>query len=113
MTIFYGALTGFVNGFLASGGGIVAVLVLERILGLETKKAHATAIAVILPFSLASMLVYGVSGYINLRLTALSSLGGIAGAAIGAKLLAGLPKKYIKLGFGAIMIFAGARMIFS
>ena len=112
MTILYGALTGLVNGFLASGGGIVAVLVLERAMKIETKKAHATAIAIILPFSLASMLVYGFSGYIDRRLILMSALGGIAGAVVGAKLLGRLPKKYIKIGFGVIMIIAGGRMIF-
>ena len=112
MTIIYGALTGLINGFLASGGGIVAVLVLERALGVETKKAHATAIAIILPFSIASLVIYGIGGYIDRSLIWRTSLGGIAGAAIGAKLLSRLPKKYIKIGFGAIMIFAGGRMIF-
>ena len=112
MTILYGALTGLVNGFLASGGGIVAVLVLERAMKVETKKAHATAIAIILPFSLASMIVYGFSGYIDRQLIWTSALGGIAGAVVGAKLLGRLPKKYIKIGFGVVMIIAGGRMIF-
>ena len=111
MTFLFGALTGLINGFLASGGGIVAVLVLEKVLGVETKKAHATAIAVILPFSAASLVVYGLGGYIDVGLVWRSALGGVAGAAVGARLLSRLPKKYIKMGCGGVMIAAGARMM--
>lgn len=113
MTLLWGSLIGLVNGFLASGGGIVAVLVLEKILKIETKRAHATALAIIMPLSLASLAVYGISGYIDLRLILLSALGGTAGAVVGARLLGRLPKRYIKMGFGVIMIAAGVRMLFS
>ncbi len=112
MSFLYGALIGAVNGFFASGGGIAAVLILEKFVKIETKKAHATAIAIILPLSLASLAVYGVKGYIDWPLIIKASVGGTAGAAAGARLLDRLPKKYIKIGFGAVMIFAGARMIF-
>lgn len=113
MTLIYGALVGLINGFFASGGGIAAVLVLEKILKLKTKEAHATAIAVILPLSLASLAVYGVKGYIDWPLVIKASAGGILGAAAGARLLERLPKKYIKIAFGAVMIFAGGKMLCS
>ncbi len=113
MNLLWGSLIGLVNGFLASGGGIVAVLVLEKILKIETKRAHATALAIIMPLSLASLVVYGISGYIDFRLILLSALGGTAGAVVGAKLLGRLPKRYIKMGFGAVMIAAGVRMLFN
>ena len=111
LTLLYGAIIGAVNGFFASGGGIVAVIILEKLLKVDTKKAHATALAVILPLSLASLLIYGVKGYIDWSLIWRSAAGGTVGALIGAKLLEKLPKKYIKIGFGAVMIFAGWRLI--
>lgn len=106
----WGSLAGFINGFFASGGGIVAVLVLEKIFSFEEKKAHATAIAVILPLTVASIFVYGSGGFIDLPLVLKCSLGGIAGAFIGAKLLNRLPKKYLRMGFGVVMIIAAVRM---
>ena len=111
MTLLYGAIIGLVNGFFASGGGIVAVIILEKFLKIDTKKAHATALAVILPLSLVSLLIYGVKGYIDWPLIIKSAIGGTVGALAGARLLEKLPKKYIKIGFGAVMIFAGWRMI--
>lgn len=110
--LLFGAIIGLVNGFFSSGGGIIAVLVLKKLLNLDEKKAHATAIAVILPLTICSLFVYHSFGYTNLRLTFLCSIGGIAGAFIGAKLLTKLKKEYIRCGFGVVMIISAIRMIF-
>ncbi|MEI3522967.1 MAG: sulfite exporter TauE/SafE family protein [Anaerotignum sp.] len=53
-----GLVTGFVNGLFGSGGGTLVVPAMERFLHVETHKAHATAIAVILPLSVLSLLIY-------------------------------------------------------
>ena len=47
-----GLVTGFANGLFGSGGGTIVVPAMERFLKVEEHKAHATAIAVILPLSL-------------------------------------------------------------
>ncbi len=111
MIFLWGAVIGFINGFFASGGGIAAVIIMEKALKIETKKAHASALAIILPLSAASLLVYGIRGYIDRGLILKASLGGMLGAVAGAKLLGMLPKKYIKIGFGVVMIAAGWRML--
>ena len=56
--ILWGIPIGFVNGFFGSGGGVVAVYVLKRVFKLEDKKAHATALSIILPLSCASLFMY-------------------------------------------------------
>ena len=48
-----GSITGLLNGLFGSGGGMVAVPLLEHS-GLEPAKAHATSIAVILPLTALS-----------------------------------------------------------
>ena len=53
-----GFMTGVLNGLFGSGGGTVAVPAMERFLLVEDKKAHATAIAVILPLSVVSLFIY-------------------------------------------------------
>ena len=84
---FCGAIVGFINGFFASGGGIVAVLVLKRYMKLDETKAHSTAISVILPLTLCGIFVYGSGGYADVNMIIKTSIGGIIGAVIGAKLL--------------------------
>ena len=54
----FGALIGLINGFFGGGGGMVVVPLLNKMFGLEQKKAQATALFVILPISLVSTIVY-------------------------------------------------------
>ena len=61
-SIVCGAATGAANGLFGGGGGMIAVPLL-RAQGLEEKRAHATAIAVILPVSLLSFLLYAFRGF--------------------------------------------------
>ena len=48
-----GAVTGAVNGIFGSGGGVVAVPMLNGA-GIEAKKSHATSLALTLPLSVIS-----------------------------------------------------------
>ena len=58
-----GGAVGFINGFFGGGGGMVLVPLLEKVLGCPVKKSHATAIAIILPVSLAGAITYIISGF--------------------------------------------------
>lgn len=110
-TLLFGIPIGLINGFFGSGGGIAAVYILKRFLKVDAKKAHATAISVILPLSAASLFIYSRGVEKNYPLIILLSIGGIAGGLVGARVLAKIPKKWLKIGFGAVMVFAGARMV--
>lgn len=108
--LLWGIPVGFINGFFGSGGGVVAVLVLKKVLKMSDKKAHATAISIILPLSCASLFVYSRGGT-DMKTIFLCAAGGVFGSVIGAKALNKMPKKWIKISFGAVMIISGARMI--
>ena len=79
-----GALIGFVNGFFGGGGGMLCVPLLEKILDEPTKKAHATAILIILPISIASAVTYIASGYFSFFDTLITGAGVIAGGSVRA-----------------------------
>ncbi len=108
--ILWGIPIGFVNGFFGSGGGVVAVYVLKRILKVEDKKAHATALGIILPLSCASLFMYKNS-CVDFNLVLLCALGGSLGSIIGAKFLNRIPKRWLQIVFGAVMVLSGVRMI--
>ncbi|QXM07399.1 sulfite exporter TauE/SafE family protein [Crassaminicella indica] len=110
--MFIGIATGFINGLLGSGGGTIIVPTLERILKVETHKAHATAIAAIFPISLISAMIYIKNQNIEWNTTAYITVGGIVGGFIGAKLLNKFPSKWLHRIFGTVMIITGIRMIF-
>lgn len=108
--ILWGIPIGFVNGFFGSGGGVVAVYVLKNILKVEDKKAHATALGIILPLSCASLFMYQKSE-VDFKIVLLCAIGGSIGGIIGAKFLRKIPKKWLKIVFGLVMILSGLRMI--
>ena len=78
-----GLVTGFANGLFGSGGGTIVVPAMERFLKVEEHKAHATAIAVILPLSLLSLGVYLWKADLGAvwRIALWASAGGEAAAA--------------------------------
>ena len=106
-----GALVGAANGLLGGGGGMLAVPLL-RAGGLSARRAHATAIAVILPASLVSGAVYLFYGFTPVSVLLPVALGVAAGGYLGAKLLPHLPVRLVDLLFGIFMLAAGVRMLF-
>lgn len=108
--ILAGALTGAVNGFFGGGGGIVSVAILKKC-GLEAKKAHAAAVACVLPLCVVSGAVYFLRGQIELREVLPYIPGGLVGAFLGTKLLKKLKSCWTELIFAVLLIFMGVRML--
>ena len=111
LAVFVGCVVGFLNGFLGGGGGMVCVPFFEHFLGIEKKKAHATAIAVIFPLSLISSFVYVFGGVISSNILLMVGIGVLIGGIFGSFLLKFLPTKIIGLIFSILMIVSGAKLI--
>jgi uncharacterized membrane protein YfcA len=107
-----GVLIGAVNGLLGAGGGMLAVPVLTYAAGLDERRSHATAIAVILPLCLISAVVYALKGTHDDAIMAPTVGGVILGSLAGALLLKKAGNTFLNLFFYGIMILAGLRMIF-
>ena len=110
--LFGGAVIGFLNGLFGSGGGMVAVPLLNAY-GVQDAKAHATSIGVILPLTAASAAVYLWRGAVTVQDALPYLAGGIPGSFAGAWLLRRLPPAALSRIFGALILFAAARMWFS
>lgn len=106
-----GLISGLVNGMLGTGGGTITVPAIQR-LGVDTKKSHATAIAVILPLTIVSVFFYFRQGHTDLKSAVIVSIAGAAGSVAGAKFLRKIPAAFLKMLFGAAMIIMGIRMFF-
>lgn len=107
-----GAASGLLNGLFGSGGGIIAVPLLEKS-GEEPKKAHAESLAVILPLSVASAAVYLFrNGDILSGRDLWIIPAGLAGAALGSVFMKKLPVAILKKIFGVLLIISGARILF-
>lgn len=101
-----GMMTGIINGLFGSGGGTIIVPTLIYILGVDDYKAHGTAIAVILPLSIISTIIYMKYNVINYDIAINIALGGILGSYFGAKYLNKVPIKILRKVFGGLIIFA-------
>ncbi|MFA6667552.1 MAG: sulfite exporter TauE/SafE family protein, partial [Bacilli bacterium] len=102
--IFCAIFVGFANGFWGGGGGMLCVPILTFLYKVEDKKAHATAIFVILPISIISALIYAINGDFSLEPTLITTIGAVVGGIIGSLLLRKMPDKIIRVIFGVIMI---------
>ena len=107
-----GSVVGLINGFMGGGGGIFVVLALTLVLGMSQKNAHATAIFIILPVSVASAIIYIVGGNVDWLMTLFATIGVVTGGLFGAFLLKRVDDKWLRLVFSFILIFAGVRMFF-
>jgi len=108
-----GLAAGLANGLFGAGGGTVLVPALEKWMKYETHKAHATTLAVILPLSIISAIVYTWGVDIDWKAVLLVSAGGMTGGFLGAKLLNKLSGAWLNMLFGAFLAVGALRMLFS
>ncbi len=105
-----GFFIGLINSLLGACGGILTVAALKKS-GTTVQKAHANAIAVILPITIVSSIYYIFKGYVTLQESLIFLPGGLLGAITGGIILPKIPDKILKKVFAIFVIWAGIRMI--
>ena len=107
----YAVLTGIINSAIGAGGGMISVPAMKKF-GLEQKKAQATTLAVILPLTVISAVIYAFNGFYS-PVDALKYIPlGFLGAVIGVRITKKIKNKYMKKIFALFMIWSGIRMLF-
>lgn len=106
-----GALAGGANGFFGSGGGLFLVPLFTKWLKMEQRKAFATSVAVILPLSLVSAIVYLFKGQIDLGMAWPYLLGGLAGGIVSGRIFGKIPVTLLRRAFGLLIIYGGIRAV--
>ena len=106
-----GALAGFVNGFFGAGGGMLVVPLLIVLVGLADKQAFSSAISIILPLTIVSLVIYAKNGALDIKAALPYLLGGAGGGVLAGlwfrKVLGGL----LHIGLGLLILFGGARLL--
>lgn len=107
-----GAIIGFVNGFWGGGGGMICVPLLMYVLKVPEKNSHATTLLIMLPLSIASLVVYLLNGNIE-WLKALNIGGGfVIGGILGALILKKISNIWLGIVFSIIIIAGGVKLLF-
>lgn len=108
----FSAAVGFVNGFFGGGGGMLLVPLLEKGMDLSVKSSHATAIAIILPMSVASAIAYVANGYFEWLPLVVVGAACVVGGVVGALLLKKLPSQLVGVIFALMMLGVGVKLAF-
>lgn len=106
-----GAAAGFVNGFFGAGGGMVLVPLLVHLGGLADKKAFSSAVSIILPLCLVSIVVYGMHGALPIHDAIPYLIGGAAGGVIAGLTFQKVSARFLHLALGALILFGGIRLL--
>ena len=105
-----GVIVGLVNGVFGAGGGMLAVPLLKKS-GLDQKSAHANAVAVILPITVISAILYLVKGTVSLSDSFTFIPTGLIGSVLATFALKKLSNDWLRRIFGGFMIYAGFRLL--
>ena len=110
VTLSSGFAIGVLNGLLGAGGGMIAVPILKK-MGLDQKKAHENAVAVILPLSILSGALYIFKGYVTIGDAFAYIPTGLIGAVLGTIFMKKISSHWLKRIFGGFMVYAGVRLL--
>ena len=108
---FSGAAAGLINGLMGAGGGMVLVPLLVRWCGLEDKHAFATAISIILPLSIVSIVVYAMEAPLPFADAWPYLAGGLAGGLLGGLLFRKMSANLLHKLLGAFILWGGIQLL--
>ena len=108
--VLVGVLAGFLAGLFGVGGGILIVPGLVLAAGMDQRMAHGTSLAAVLPISIASLITYATHDNVDWTVAVGLSIGAVAGAVVGTKLLHVLPHRTLGLLFVGILLLSAVRL---
>ena len=115
VSVVAGVASGYINGLFGTGGGILLVFVLTKLmtdeLGYSARDIFATVIAAILPMSIVSAVFYMRGGGLSFGLAEPYLLPGMIGGILGGFLLEHINLKLLKKLFAFMVVYAGIRML--
>jgi uncharacterized membrane protein YfcA len=99
---------GVLSGLLGVGGGVVMVPLLVLWAGYAQREAHAVSLGAIIPISVAGIAIYGVAGEVRYWQALALAAGSTVGAPMGARLLARMDERLLKVVFGTFLVGVAA-----
>ena len=106
-----GALAGAANGFFGAGGGLFLVPLLAGWCGMEQRRAFATSVAVILPLSAVSAVIYWLRGGLALAAAWPYLAGGVIGGVIAGRVFGKVKMDWLRRAFGLLILYGGVRAV--
>jgi len=92
-------------------GGVRSGPLLVLWAGYRQRDAHALSLGAIIPISIAGAITFGAAGKVRLVDGVALAIGAVAGARVGAGLLARIEERPLKLAFGIFLVAVSALMV--
>lgn len=106
-----GLVGGFVSGFLGVGGGIVMVPLILLWVKSDRHTAHATSLTAIFAIAASALVGYASGDAVDVPLGLALGVGGLIGAAVGARAMNRMSPTSLKVVFALALLAAGIRML--
>lgn len=106
-------IAGLTSGIFGIGGGVIKVPIMMYIMGLPIKTAVATSSFMVGLTAASGEIVYLIKGLTDPMTVILLSIGIMPGATIGAKALRRIKPRYVRIVFGAVLLYASLRLLTS
>ncbi len=107
---FSGFLPGLINGLLGTGGGILAVSLLKK-QGCSPNEAHATAVGLMLPLSIVSLMVCVFRENGSLLQNWFFVFPALSGSALGAWLLKKIKPNKLRFFFALLILYTAFHIL--
>lgn len=112
MEILIGIFSGIFSG-IGVGGGTILIFLLTTFIGLEQHIAQATNLIYFIPTAISTIIVNYKNKNIEIKLTLLTSIAGIIGAIIGAKISVNTDVEKLKKLFGIFLTVIAIHEIYT
>ncbi len=106
-------MAGLASGVFGIGGGVIKVPIMTYIMKLPIKTAVATSSFMVGLTAASGEIVYLTKNLTDPLTATLLSVGIIPGAILGAKCLKKTKPKYVRIVFGAVLLYASLRLLTS
>jgi uncharacterized membrane protein YfcA len=109
-----GIFSGTLSGLVGVGGGVVMVPLMVLGMGLTTKRAVSTSLAVVMFMGIVGAAGYVATGFRDVQdLLSLPPLiiGSVIGAPLGVRLRDWLPEGVVRIGFGVFMVIVALHLL--
>ena len=110
LAILTGLVVGVLSGVMGIGGGILLVPIMVLGFGYAQHIAQGTSLAAIVPTSIVGAYAHDRAHNVDRAAAAWVSVGGLAGALLGALVAVRLPRELLVRLFGALLLFSAYRI---
>jgi len=110
--VMLGMTTGFMSGLFGIGGGILMVPGLLFLAKFDSRRAHATSLAAMMPMAISGLVTYVVNDTVDWPVVGWLSLGSVFGAFVGTALLTKLSRRTLAIAFSVPLVIAAIRLLF-